>query len=316
MEENKNKMTDLPFHIEGSLSKLFIGADVIKRKDHNEIKFLVDKLIPRGTLCALVGESDTGKSSLLRQLAVSIVYGDSDFLGFKLDDSCRNVIYVSTEDGEMATSAWLNKYFGEEVANDSRLSKLKYLYETDGIIKNLNDVVKSNCVDLIIIDSYADLFNGSMNNSNEVRSFLNAYNQIAIKYGVTVIFLHHTKKNTSGTVPNKNSILGSQGFEAKMRSVLMLTQDEVEKSLRHLCVVKNNYLADKAKSESYILKFNDHLAFENTGDRIELDKIVYQDWIEDAKDMREKGLSYRVISERLKEDGYNVSKSVLQRKLS
>ena len=64
MEENKNKMTDLPFHIEGSLSKLFIGADVIKRKDHNEIKFLVYKLIPRGTLCALVGESDTGKSSL------------------------------------------------------------------------------------------------------------------------------------------------------------------------------------------------------------------------------------------------------------
>ena len=96
----------------------------------------------------------------------------------------------------------------------------------------------------------------------------------------------------------------------------MLTQDEVEKSLRHLCVVKNNYLADKAKSESYILKFNDHLAFENTVDRIELDKIVYQDWIEDAMDMREKGLSYRMISERLKEDGYNVSKSVLQRKLS
>lgn len=58
------------------------------------------------------------------------------------------------------------------------------------------------------------------------------------------------------------------------------------------------------------------LRFENTGDRIELDKIVYQDWIEDAKDMREKGLSYRMISERLKEDGYNVSKSVLQRKLS
>ena len=51
----------------------------------------------------------------------------------------------------------------------------------------------------------------------------------------------------------------------------MLTQDEVEKSLRHLCVVKNNYLADKAKSKSYILKFNDHLAFENTGDRIELE---------------------------------------------
>jgi len=32
--------------------------------------------------------------------------------------------------------------------------------------------------------------------------------------------------------------------------------------------------------------------------------------------MREKGLSYSMISERLKENGNNVSKSVLQRKLS
>ena len=55
MEENK-KMTDLPFQIEGSLKKLFIGADEIKNKDYDSIEFLVDKLIPQGTLCALVGK--------------------------------------------------------------------------------------------------------------------------------------------------------------------------------------------------------------------------------------------------------------------
>ena len=31
-ENNKKKMTDLPFQIEGSLKKLFIGADEIKTK--------------------------------------------------------------------------------------------------------------------------------------------------------------------------------------------------------------------------------------------------------------------------------------------
>ena len=94
-------------------------------------------------------ESDTGKSSLLRQLAMSLVYGDSDFLGFKLDESSRNVIYVSTEDGQMATSVWMNKYFGEEVAKDERLSKLKYVFDTEGIFKNLRQVVRKNKVDLI-----------------------------------------------------------------------------------------------------------------------------------------------------------------------
>ena len=82
-----------------------------------------------------------------------------------MKESCRNVIYVSSEDGEMATSVWLNKYFGQEIAKDDRLSKLKYVYNTEGIIKNLREVVSTNCVDLIIIDSYADLFTGSMNNS-------------------------------------------------------------------------------------------------------------------------------------------------------
>ena len=315
-ENNKKKMIDLPFQIEGSLKKLFIGADEIKNKDYKSIEFLVDKLIPQGTLCALVGESDTGKSSLLRQLALSLVYGDSDFLGFKLKESCRNVIYVSTEDGEMATSVWLNKYFGEEIAKDDRLSKLKYVYNTEGIIRNLREVVGTNCVDLIIIDSYADLFTGSMNNSNEVRSFLNMYNNIANEFGVTVVFLHHTKKASAGMVPNKNSILGSQGFEAKMRSVLMLTQDDSDESLRHLCIVKNNYLPESEKSMSYVLRFNEHLAFDITSDRVKLNDLALEDWIEDAKKMKEDGMSYREISDKLLKKGFTVSKSKLQRKLN
>ena len=215
-----------------------------------------------------------------------------------------------------ATSVWLNKYFGEEIAKDDRLSKLKYVYNTEGIIKNLRKVVSTNCVDLIIIDSYADLFTGSMNNSNEVRSFLNMYNSIANEFGVTTVFLHHTKKASAGMVPNKNSILGSQGFEAKMRSVLMLTQDDSQESLRHLCIVKNNYLPESEKSMSYVLRFNEHLAFDNTGDKVKLNDLALEDWIEDAKKMKEDGMSYREISDKLSNKGYTVSKSTLQRKIN
>ena len=151
--------------------KSYIGADKLIKLENNEIEYLVDKLIPRGTLCALVGESDTGKSSLLRQLAVSITYGDDEFLGFKLNESCRNVIYVSTEDGSNATSSWLKKYFGSEESSDENLSKLQFTFSTDKTLENLRKVVEEKCIDLIIVDSYADLFVGSMNNSNEVRAF-------------------------------------------------------------------------------------------------------------------------------------------------
>ena len=309
------KSTQSEIKPNGKLSKFLIGADVIKNKNYKEVEYLVDKLIPKGTLCALVGESDTGKSSLLRQLAVSMVYGDEDFLGFKMKSSCNNVLYVSTEDGEMATSVWLNKYFGQEKSKDDILSKLNFIFSTDGIISNLRDAVKNDCIDLIIVDSYADLFTGSMNNSNEVRGFLNQYDNLVNEFGTTVIFLHHTKKSSAGSRPNKNNILGSQGFEAKMRSVMMLTKDNENKSHRHLCVVKNNYMPETNKSESFVLKFNEHFAFDNTGERVDLDELIDEDYLKEAKELKEGGESIRAITNKLNDKGYKVSKSSIQRKL-
>ena len=309
------KSTQSKIKPNGKLSKFLIGADVIKNKNYKEVEYLVDKLIPKGTLCALVGESDTGKSSLLRQLAVSMVYGDEDFLGFKMKSSCNNVLYVSTEDGEMATSVWLNKYFGQEKSKDDILSKLNFIFSTDGIISNLRDAVKNNCIDLIIVDSYADLFTGSMNNSNEVRGFLNQYDNLVNEFATTVIFLHHTKKSSAGSRPNKNNILGSQGFEAKMRSVMMLTKDNDNKSHRHLCVVKNNYMPETNKSESFVLKFNERLAFDNTGERVDLDELIDEDYLKEAKELKDGGETIRAITNKLNDKGYKVSKSSIQRKL-
>ena len=303
------------FKIKNDLSGLFVGADELKNQEIKEVDYLVDRLIPKGTLCSLVGESDTGKSSLLRQLAVSIAYGDNSFIGFKLNDQCRNVVYVSTEDGEMSTGVWLNKHFGKDTVDHESLTRLKFLFITENLYQNLKEVIKNNCVDLLIIDSYADIFEGSMNDSNIVRSFLTKYNELANMYGVTIIFLHHTKKSSEGARPNKNSILGSQGFEAKMRSVMMLTKDKDDDTLRHLCVVKNNYLPEKDKKLSYVLRFNENLSFEATGERVDFNDLDNPEYMELAKELRNKGKSLRDIVDELNNKGFKVGKSTLQRKL-
>ncbi len=43
------------------MSTNFIRADKLKNMDLKNVEYLVEDLIPKGTLCALVGESDTGK---------------------------------------------------------------------------------------------------------------------------------------------------------------------------------------------------------------------------------------------------------------
>ena len=312
---NLTPLNHIKMEIKKELKNYFIGADEIRNLENLQEDFLVEKLIPKGTLCALVGESDTGKSSLLRQLAISLAYGDKYFLGFKLSESCRNVVYVSTEDSKIGTKNWLDKHLGEDIIQQEKLEKVVFTYLTDNLVHNIKLIAETNCVDLIIVDSYSDLFSGDMNKATEVRAFLNQYNELANIYGVTIVFLHHTKKSSAGLRPNKNSILGSQGFEAKMRSVLMLTKDTKESSLRHLSIIKGNYVDEKEKKESYILKFNENLSFEYTGERCNLDNLENDDYLPLARQMRNDGMTLRQISDALKKLGYEVSKSSLERKL-
>jgi len=306
-EESNNKI-----RLSDRLEKIFIPADSLYNLEYKEGKFLVDKLIPKASLTGLVGESDTGKSSFLRQLAISIVYGDDNFLEFNINGGCRNVLYISTEDGEIGTSEWIKKHLGRDVPKNEFLSSLRFVYTTDSIVSNLKEVVMRNCIDLIIVDSYADIFEGNMNNSNEVRAFLNQFNSLANEYGTTIIFLHHINKSAVGK-PNKKFISGSHGFEAKMRSVLYLTKDANDDNYRNLSIVKGNYLSSKEKSECYVLEFNEQLSFKNTGKRVPLNKLGEESYLELAKEMKSSGKSFREIEAILNEKGFEVSKSKLQR---
>ena len=96
---------------------------------------------------------------------------------------------------------------------------------------------------------------------------------------------------------------------------MMLTKDDNDSYLRHLCVVKNNYMPEKDKNRSYVIRFNDHLAFEATGDRVDFDDLDNPEYLGKAKELLADGKSYREISEALNQMGFMVSKSTLQRKL-
>ena len=96
----------------------------------------------------------------------------------------------------------------------------------------------------------------------------------------------------------------------------MLTKDKEDYDKRHLCVVKNNYMSESNKSESYVLEFNDHLAFENTGKRVLLDSLGEDEMLDKAKQFEKEGYSLREITQFLNAEGFSISKSSLHRKMS
>jgi hypothetical protein len=249
-------------------NNLFISAADLLNMNIEEIPCLVEPFFHKIGLACLAGTSDAGKSCYLRQLCMCVVSGTSTFLGFSIKAEHRRAIYVSTEDDKTATAFCLKKHNKDLQFEHSKLNGLKFIYDTENLLQVLDEELTANPADIVCLDAFSDLYIGEMNKSNQVRAFLNNFLQLAKRHKCLMLFLHHTGKGKQDFEPHKDNMLGSQGIEAKMRLVIELKADKANVNLRHLCIVKGNYLPKEYKSESFQLLFTDNMTFEDTGERI------------------------------------------------
>ena len=265
---------------EGKTSKDFaeqndkvITGDVLMSYNFHELPTVMIPILPAVGLGTLGGGSDTGKSSWLRQFAIHMVTGEKQFLGFEISPIHKSVIYVSTEDDQNAISILLKKQTEGKYTAD-QLKGLRYIFDDTDLLKRLDAELKKNLADVVIIDAFSDIYTGALNVSNEIRAFLNKYSNLAKKHKCLILFLHHTGKTKDGLMPSKHNLLGSQGFEAKMRVVMELRKDGGNPALRHLCIVKGNYLTEEYKNSSFVLRFNNDMTFTNLNSRVPFERLV------------------------------------------
>ena len=268
---------------------------------------LLDPILPRSGVVALVGSSDSGKSSLLRGLAMAIVSGREEYIGFKLNTRYRRAIYVSTEDDQQSVGSLMRRQTGSPTGLEAMdYDGLHFIFDTDNLLATLELGLKSYVPDVVIVDAFADLYAGPMNENNRVRGFLQGFSQLAAKYDTLFIFLHHTGKRTESLAPSKHNAIGSQGFEAKMRLMMELRPDPTRHDIRHLCIVKGNYLPSEYKHDSFELRFDQNLNYTATGERVPFSQLRERDperedaeaeRLELMRSLREEGKSYREIAE-------------------
>lgn len=255
-------------HFEGDVS-----ATWLMEKNIEPMEYLLDPLLPRCGLVSLVGSSDSGKSSFLRGLAIAVASGRAEHIGLPLNTRSQRVIYVSTEDDESAIANLLHRQNEELRLTRSELAGLRFVFNTSDLLKKLDLLLTEHTHDLVILDAFADLFQGALNENNKVRGFLQDYHELALRHGCLIMFLHHTGKRTEALMPSKHNSIGSQGFEAKMRLMMELRTDLHDPQRRHLCVVKGNYLPAEWKKKSIVLHFSENLNFTNTGEREEFHRL-------------------------------------------
>lgn len=297
--------------------------------DFQELPKLVDPIFPKVGLASLVGSSDTGKSTFLRQLALSIAFGLDDFVGYGLFANTQNVIYVSTEDDPSSTSISIKKSASQIIKNHQKdislLNHLKFVFDVDTnpesphyVITQLENDLKSTKADLIIVDAFTDIFSGDINSSTKVREFLNHFSKLAKTFECLVLFLHHTGKRTDKYTASKDNVLGSQAFEAKMRVLIELKHYPHDENLRTVSITKGNYISSKIKRFSKIVKFDEeHLIFEDTGKSVQTDSIATiartnankEEILPLISEMHNSKKSLRQIEAELKIKGYKIGKS-------
>lgn len=283
-----------------------------------EIPTLLEPMFPKVGIAAIIGSSDIGKSSILRQLAFEVAIGSSTFLGFKINATHQSAIYVSTEDDELAISVLLNKQFGER-EKSTNTDRLKFIFQTESLYQRLDQEITNHPVDLVVIDAFADIYGGQMNQINEVRRFLNNYSNLAKKHRCLIIFLHHTGKRTDSLVPGKENAIGSQGFEGKMRLVVEIRKDPKIDRVRHLCIVKGNYLSNDHKHESIATRFNQNMTFDNLNYGVPFEDLTIDysgkdsniKAIKRAVELRQQGYSVRKITNMLNSEGFKFAKTTV-----
>lgn len=232
-----------------------------------EPKYLMKPIIPQQGTAVLAGKPDTGKSQFARQLCIQIALGEKSFLGFELNPIHNQSIYVATEDNKEATTYLISKQFnglGKDAIENIRFIFGDTMSQLE-IIKDLEKELKINPVDLVVVDSFGDIFiGGDTNNNMAMRNTVKAFDKIAKKYNCLILFVHHINKSAYKQSPGQENIQGGAGLVQKVRLAMQLSEGDGD--IKFLTVVKGNYCPKEYKHNSIVLNFSeDTFLFSSTG---------------------------------------------------
>lgn len=246
--------------------------ELLKLEGTEQPKLLEPLLLKTG-LTGIIGSSDTGKSCLARQLCLHIIEGKKKFLSFKLNTTHKQAIYVTTEDDEGSTAFAYKRMLREGPCSNP--SGLRVIFEQAKLLEQLDELLLEQPADIVVIDAYLDIAPPDSNQATQTRQLLHQYRSLSNKYNTLILFVHHTGKSAKNLGPSKHGAVGSQSWEAKLRTVMELRSDAQEPNKKHLCVVKGNNISQEFKNSSFLLEFDEStLSFSNTGKRVPFEDLT------------------------------------------
>ena len=165
---------------------------VMEASKKNVGKPLVEGFLQGGVVTLLAAEGGCGKSTLCYALAEAISKGEKLFNYLQTNQG--NVLVIEADENpNNAAMKWLQMEY------DPRRDNVEYQWQWNpSLMVELEENIQSNGVKLVIMDSFATLFGGSVAlNESESGNYIYELNRIAGRTGAAIIVTHHLKKGSS-----------------------------------------------------------------------------------------------------------------------
>jgi hypothetical protein len=201
-----------------------------------ETEWLVEELLPRSGISALVAKPKVGKSTFSRALALAVARGEP-FLGHEARQDL--VFYLALED----KPSQVTRHFRAMGASGEEPVRIFAGIAPQDAVAQLVGAARLERPDLIIVDTLQRLARvRDLNDYSGVTLAIEPLLQIARETGAHLLFTHHGKKNSNGEVGD--SILGSTAIFGSVDTALFLRRTESHRLLS----TRQRYGADLEES--------------------------------------------------------------------
>lgn len=196
---------------------------------------IIDGVLRRGHKMLISGQSKSGKSFLLMELAVAIAKG-AKWLGMQ----CKKgrVLYVNLE---IDDASFGKRFFDISTAQGDKTPPRVDIWNLRGKTLSMNELApklirRAKGYDAIILDPIYKVITGDENNASEMGKFCNLFDKVCNETGCTLIYCHHFSKGAQGAKKAMDRSSGSGVFARDPDAVLTMTElvltDEVKNKWR------------------------------------------------------------------------------------
>lgn len=216
-----------------------ITAKELMETEYPPPSWIVPDLIPQG-LIIMAGKPKIGKSWIALHIAHRISIGKPVFLAQDKDGNDKfkpsesKVLYFGLEDSERRLKDRLKKIAWQDEISDNLLMLTRLEKLDRGGYETLEGLINEYDLKFIIIDTYGRVkpIGRNSNKYEQEVATLEGLQMLAHEYNISIMLIHHTRKNVKDIDDIFDSVHGSIGIQGTADQIMILERARIDNKLK------------------------------------------------------------------------------------